>query len=83
MEEDILNYSPTVMFRGTPCILFFFIFNGRTKKERRLEFGDPDSYEKFHQFLRPGRLFQIPALYSRFVFLFTIVFLQQQTNLNL
>ena len=21
MEEDILNYSPTVMLRGTPCIL--------------------------------------------------------------
>ena len=21
MEEDISNYSPTVMFRGTPCIL--------------------------------------------------------------
>ena len=21
MEEDILNYSPTVMFRGTPCTL--------------------------------------------------------------
>ena len=21
MEEDILNYSPTVMFRGTPCAL--------------------------------------------------------------
>ena len=21
MEEDILKYSPTVMFRGTPCIL--------------------------------------------------------------
>ena len=20
MEEDILSYSPTVMFRGTPCI---------------------------------------------------------------
>ena len=20
MEEDILNYSPTVIFRGTPCI---------------------------------------------------------------
>ena len=20
MEEDISNYSPTVMFRGTPCI---------------------------------------------------------------
>jgi len=20
MEEDILNYSPTVMFRGTPCM---------------------------------------------------------------
>ena len=20
MEEDILNHSPTVMFRGTPCI---------------------------------------------------------------
>ena len=23
MEEDILNYSSTSMFRGTPCILFF------------------------------------------------------------
>ena len=23
MEEDILNYSPIVMFRGTPCISFF------------------------------------------------------------
>ena len=22
MEEDIQNYSPTVMFRGTPCILY-------------------------------------------------------------
>ena len=22
MEEDILNYSPIVMFRGTPCIFF-------------------------------------------------------------
>ena len=22
MEEDIQNYSPTVMFRGTPCIYF-------------------------------------------------------------
>ena len=21
MEEDILKYSPTVMFRGTPCII--------------------------------------------------------------
>ena len=21
MEEDILNHLPTVMFRGTPCIL--------------------------------------------------------------
>ena len=21
MEKDSLNYSPTVMFRGTPCIL--------------------------------------------------------------
>ena len=21
MEEDILNYLPTVMFRGTPCII--------------------------------------------------------------
>ena len=23
MEEDILNYSPIVMFRGTPYICFF------------------------------------------------------------
>ena len=26
MEEDIQNYSPTVMFRGTPCILSFEFF---------------------------------------------------------
>ena len=24
MEEDILNYSPAVMFRGTPCIKLGF-----------------------------------------------------------
>ena len=24
MEEDILKYSPTVMFRGTPCITVNF-----------------------------------------------------------
>ena len=24
MEEDIENYSPTVMFRGTPCINAYF-----------------------------------------------------------
>ena len=23
MEEDILKYSPTVMFRGTPCIIIY------------------------------------------------------------
>ena len=23
MEEDILNYLPTVMFRGTPCMSIF------------------------------------------------------------
>ena len=29
MEEDILNYSPTVVFRGTPCIIdnFFLQFS--------------------------------------------------------
>ena len=25
MEEDILNYLPTVMFRGTPCISRYVI----------------------------------------------------------
>ena len=25
MEEDILNYSPTVMFRGTPCNTFTIV----------------------------------------------------------
>ena len=25
MEEDILNYSPNVMFRGTPCMLIYEI----------------------------------------------------------
>jgi len=25
MEEDILNHSPTVMFRGTPCTLQYNI----------------------------------------------------------
>jgi len=27
MEEDILKYSPTVMFRGTPCIPHLFDYN--------------------------------------------------------
>ena len=27
MEEDILNYLPTVMFRGTPCILEVKLFH--------------------------------------------------------
>ena len=31
MEENILNYLPTVMFRGTPCInndlVFTFLFD--------------------------------------------------------
>jgi len=43
MEEDILNYSPTVIFRGTPCtwlnlvwclftiFLRFFIYKERNK----------------------------------------------------
>ena len=26
MEEDILKYSPTVMFRGTPCIIKLLIY---------------------------------------------------------
>ena len=26
MEEDILNFSPTVMFRGTPCIYTRFVY---------------------------------------------------------
>ena len=30
MEEDIQNYSPTVMFRGTPCSLNV-ILNNLTK----------------------------------------------------
>ena len=31
MEEDILNYLPTVMFRGTPCIIRS-IFNASSEK---------------------------------------------------
>ena len=34
MEEDIQNYLPTVMFRGTPCIseycIMFKVFNLKT-----------------------------------------------------
>ena len=26
MQEDIVNYSPTVMFRGTPCISSSYLF---------------------------------------------------------
>ena len=31
MEKDILNYSPTVMFRGTPCIINF------RERERKID----------------------------------------------
>ena len=48
MEEDILNYLPTVVFRGTPCIthknltkttfilFIFFQFLGRILEEQGL-----------------------------------------------
>ena len=29
MKEDIQNYSPTVMFRGTPCYIFLYIIRTR------------------------------------------------------
>ena len=29
MEEDFQNYSPTVMFRGTPCFFFLSILDYR------------------------------------------------------
>ena len=33
MEEDILNYSPTVMFRGTPCISCLQNYSGLRAKQ--------------------------------------------------
>ena len=37
MEEDILNYSPTLMFRGTPCIKKNFNLNDSEIKIFTLE----------------------------------------------
>ena len=53
MEKDILNYSPTVMFRGTPCIFYielticlrflivdhFYKFQKSLKQELKIVFG--------------------------------------------
>ena len=38
MEDDILNYLPTVMFRGTPCIT---ILNQRIIYKDDIEFVFP------------------------------------------
>ena len=35
MEEDIQNYSPTVMFRGTPCIYNTL----QTNQEEKVQFN--------------------------------------------
>ena len=33
MEEDIKNYSPTFMFRGTPCIFCIVLFTNNSFEE--------------------------------------------------
>ena len=38
MEEGILNYSPTVMFRGTPCIYIIFKYLGHKMSSSNYEF---------------------------------------------
>ena len=39
MEEDIQNYSPTVMFRGTPCTINNFFQRPRNLQACRTEFS--------------------------------------------
>ena len=56
MEEDILNYLPTVMFRGTPCILLFLFLTEEQRKKEGLNLKIQTPI-KVYQFLRPGRLF--------------------------
>ena len=38
MEEDILKYSPTVMFRGTPCSLKAVFFKYERLKQQNISF---------------------------------------------
>ena len=45
MEEDILNYSPTVMFRGTPCSSLG-VYSGYPNKMRPELL--PDTFIKQH-----------------------------------
>ena len=33
MEEDIQNYLPTVMFRGTPCTKRYYMMWGNNEKK--------------------------------------------------
>ena len=48
MKEDIQNYSPTVMFPGTPCMSIYnerwfeFFFDSRFQKYRFSKLSDID-----------------------------------------
>ena len=48
MEEHILNYSPTVMFRGTPCI------NGQTNRQT----------DKQSIYIDSGQIIELTTLFS-------------------
>ena len=47
MEEDILNYSSAVMFRGTPCICIQITFNVTELFSKKLSFDMSDS--RYHK----------------------------------
>ena len=68
MEEDILNYSPTVMFRGTPCILFFSFLTEEQRKKEGLNLEIQTPMKSFINVycLRPGRPFQNPCIVQPF-----------------
>ena len=52
MEEDIQNYSPTVMFRGTPCML-----HGRSLHFKKRFYPPTLFYSLFFLLLNEKHLF--------------------------
>ena len=66
MEEDILKYSPTAMFRGTPCITSFEtqIFLEITSQELS---GDSTEFPNHSDKIGPGPMgSRVKAYYSTY-----------------
>ena len=56
MEEDIQNYSPLVMFRGTPCMKIFVWFSTSLDLFNKIQIGTKFLISQVINNTKKGRL---------------------------